>query len=185
MTFLKERENSEEQKSSESSTPAPFLVLKEQIVQMRGLAALDTSARLFLSLLLCAIACCYLSLLGIIWLDTGMKVSNIIEAYQTMEFGELVHYSFQYTFWFVGIFTITGLAFLFTDYSEKTKRTFAVLTPLLILADIGSTWLIQYHSFFAYALFFSGLCLALSFLCMFILIQYNLWAGKFFTKKRG
>jgi hypothetical protein len=136
------------------------------------------SIRLFLSLLLCVIGLSYLTLLGSIWIDTEMKISNIIEGYGSFEFIELIEHSFKYIFWFISTFTITVAIFLLTSYAENLKRIFAIVVPLFIISDIGSMWLIRYCSYFAWQLYASGLILASSFLSMFLLIQYDLWLKK-------
>lgn len=137
------------------------------------------SVRLFVSLLLCVLGLSYLSLLGSIWIDTEMKISNIIEGYGSFEYMELIDHSFKYLLWFVGIFTITVSLFLFTSYSEKVKRVFAVAVPLFIISDIASMWLICYvGDIFAWQLYGSGLALAILFLLMFACIQFDIWIKK-------
>jgi hypothetical protein len=136
------------------------------------------SMRLFMSLLLCVIGLSYLTLLGSIWIDTEMRISNVIEGYGSFEFIELIEHSFKYIFWFMGTFAITVFMFLFTSYPEKLKGFFAMAVPLFIISDIGSMWLIRYSSFFAWQLYASGLILATCFLTMFSLIQYDLWLKK-------
>lgn len=140
-----------------------------------GLNRLPKSWKLFVSFQLLVVACCYLSLLGSIWTDTQMKITNIVDGYGSMESLELIHHSFQYLFWFLGVFTITGALFLLSSQAEKLKRFFSVLVPLLILADIGSAWGVPHNPSFAWTMFASGLLLALSFSVMFILIQWDLW----------
>jgi hypothetical protein len=147
-------------------------------VEWIRLKDMPLSVRLFISLLLCVIGLSYLTLLGNIWVDTEMKISNIIEGYGSFEAIELVEHSFKYIFWFTGTFTITVFIFLFTSYSEKFKRLFGVVIPIFIISDIGSMWLIRYSSFFAWQLYASGLILATCFLTMFLLIQYDLWFKK-------
>jgi hypothetical protein len=142
------------------------------------LKEMPLSVKLFTSLILCVVGLSYLTLLGSIWIDTEMKISNIIEGYGSFETIELIEHSFKYIFWFICTFTITISIFLLTSYSDKLKRIFAVLVPLFIVSDIGSMWLIRYCSFFAWQLYISGLTLATSFLTMFLLIQYDLWLKK-------
>ena len=117
----------------------PFIILKE----------LSLSFRLFLSAILCLVGISYIMLLSSIWIDTEMKMANIIEGYGSFEFMELVEHTFRYIFWFIGTFTITLSLFLLTSWPEKLKRIFAVIVPLLILSDMGSMWLIRYSDFFA------------------------------------
>lgn len=136
------------------------------------------SSKSFISLLLCLVGLSYLTLLGSIWIDTEMRISNVIEAYSSFEFIELIEHSFKYILWFICIFTIVVGIFLLTSYPEKVKRIFAVSTPLFIVSDIGSMWFIGYSNFFAWQLYLSGFILAVSFLVMFLLIQYDLWFKK-------
>ena len=136
------------------------------------------SFKLFISLLLWVAVLCYAALLVGIWFDTEMKIPYISEGYGMMDAVELVQHSITYLFWFLGIFTVTGFVFLLTPHSEKIKRVFAVLVPLLILLDIGSQWLISVHEFFAYSLVVSGFLLALSFGIMFLMIQWDIWLNK-------
>ena len=49
------------------------------------------------------------------------------------------------------------------------------LAPAAIVLDIGAMWLIRYHRFFAWQLYFAGLVLAISFVIMFCLIQVDAW----------
>lgn len=140
------------------------------------------SARLFIGLLLCVMGLSYLTLLGSIWVDTEMKIPNIIEGYGSFEFIELIEHSFKYIFWFICTFTITVSIFLLTSYPEMIKRIFAAVVPVFIISDIGSMWLIRYCSFFAWQLYASGMILATSFFVMFLLIQFELW---FKIRKEG
>ena len=139
---------------------------------------ISIATRLFISLMLCLVGLSYLTLLLGIWIDTEMKISYIIEGYGDFEFIELVEHSFRYIFWFIGTFGITVSIFLLTAWSEKLKILFAVAVPLLIISDVGSMWFIRYSDFFAFQLSFSGLMLAICFLSMFLLIQYDLWLKK-------
>lgn len=151
--------------------------LADENVEMELIKLKDAplSIRLFIGLLLCLIGLSYLTLLGSIWIDTEMKVSNIIEGYGSFESIELIEHSFKYLFWFICTFAIVGCLFLLTSYPERLKRVFGVLVPLFIVCDIGSMWVIRYFDFFAWQLYASGLILAASFLTMFLLIQYDLW----------
>ena len=54
---------------------------------------------------------------------------------------ELTQHTFLHLFWFFGIFSITGMLFLLTSYTEKTKRIFAILVPILIISDLAAQWL--------------------------------------------
>ena len=105
------------------------------------------SVRVFAGLLLCVAALGYLTFLGSIWIDTGMRIGNVIEGYGSFEAIELTHHSFKYIFWFMGTFAVADLVFLLTSWPERLKRFFAVSAPLLIVSDIGSMWLIRYSSF--------------------------------------
>ena len=136
------------------------------------------SFKWFASLMLVVSALCYLSLLGSIWNDTQMNPDVIREAYAMMDPIELTQHTFLHLFWFFGIFSITGMLFLLTSYTEKTKRIFAILVPILIISDLAAQWLIQYHDLFTPILFVSGALLAASFLSMFVLIQNDLWIRK-------
>ncbi len=133
------------------------------------------SVKIFVSLMLCIAGLSYLTLLGSIYIDTDLKVVNIIKGYADMEYMELTAHSFKYIFWFFGMFSIVGASFLLTSYSEKVKRVFATIVPLFIVSDIGSMWLVSKSHWFAYQLFASGAVLATSFLTMFLLAQYEIW----------
>ncbi len=149
-------------------------------MEVAKLKEMPLSVRVFVSLILCVIGLSYLTLLGSVWVDTEMKISNIMEAYGSFEFTELIEHSFKYIFWFICIFTITVSVLLLTSYPEKLKRFFSFLVPLLIISDIGSMWLIRYWSraWFSWQLYLSGMSLAVLFLIMFLLINYDIWLKK-------
>ena len=134
------------------------------------------SVRWFVSLVLCVMGLSYLTLLAGIWFDTNMKIAQIMEGYSSFAAMELVNHCHEYFFWFLFHFITVMTIFFFTSYSEKIKRFFAVLVPVFIVSDIGSMWLIRYVAKgFAWQLFISGLVLAITFLSLFLLIQYDLW----------
>jgi len=133
------------------------------------------SFKLFATMLLCLIGLSYLTILGSIWIDTEMKIVNIIDGYGSFEVIELLEHSSRFLSLFIVIFSITIYLFLNTEYSEKVKKLFSVIIPVFIISDIGSMWLIGHASIFATILAFSGTLLASAFLTMFFLIQYDLW----------
>ena len=157
---------------------------KEGRMELIKLKNIPHSMRLFLSLMLCLVGLSYLTLLAGIWIDTEMKMVNIIEGYRTFEFIELVQHSFRYIFWFIGIFGITVSLFLLSSFPERGKKFVAVAVPLWIISDIGSMWLIRYSDFFAGQLYVSGVMLAAGFLAMFSFIQRDLWFSKVEVKVR-
>ncbi len=136
---------------------------------------LPVSMKIFVSSFICIIGLSYCALLGNIWLETEMSIPLIIEGYGDFESMGLIDHSFRYLSWFAATFAITVLLFLLTRASESLKRIFATTIPLLILSDIGSAWLIRYNDIFAWQLALSGFMLALSFLTMFLYVQYDLW----------
>ncbi len=142
------------------------------------LSRMPKSIRLFAGLMLLVAGLCYLTLLGSIWNDTAFELEVIADGYRIMDVIELTQHSFQHLFWFFGIFTVSGMLFLFSSYPERLKKAVAVLIPMLIVADISSQWLIRVHVFFSYSLYASGLLLALTFLLLFTLIQSDLWRKK-------
>ncbi len=133
--------------------------------------------KLYLSLLLCMIGLTYLTLLGHIYIDTQFQVDNIIKVYGAMEFSELTDIAHHYLpFYTIYIFLIPVFLMLFTAYDLKWKIIFTLVTFGFILADIGSMYSISYIShLFAYVLWVAGSCLALTFLVLFGLLQYDLW----------
>jgi len=144
----------------------------------RGLHGLPLGAKLFVSLFLCLLGLAYVSFLAGIWIDTGMRVSLIAEAYRDMSAMELVTHSFRYLAWFAAAFAAAGGVFLFTSYPERWKLLFSLWVPVWIVSDIGAVWLIRYADIFAWQLFVSGLVLAAMFLVLFILVQRDLWLKK-------
>ena len=133
------------------------------------------SARLFISLILILLGINYLFLLLSIWADTRMDIALIAEGYRSFETVELLEHSFKYLYWFIGAFGISVGLFLISSYPQKLKTFFVMATPLLVFSDIGSMWLVRFSSWFAVQMYLSGLCLALSFLALFILLQKELW----------
>lgn len=135
----------------------------------------DLGLRLFIGLFFCLWGLAYAAFLGQIWLDTRMSIGTIAETYGQMGPGEFVTHAFQYLAWFAAVFTPALGVFILTSFSERLKVFFAAWVPLWIAADLVSTWLIRVHEGFAYALFVSGLVLAVSFLALFLFVQYDLW----------
>lgn len=143
-----------------------------------GLYALPLGAKFFVSLFLCGLGGAYVSFLGGIWFDTGMRISLIAEAYRGMSAMELTAHTFRYLTWFTEAFGVLGAAFLFTSTAERWKIFFSGWVPVWVLSDIGAAWLIGRSEFFAWQLFVSGFVLAATFLLIFILVQRDLWLKK-------
>ena len=145
------------------------------------LAELPKHFKLLISSLLIIIGLVYIVLVVNIWIDTELRPSIIIEAYGDMEYIELSanahidlpHYS-------LFIFALPVFLFMFSSYSEKLKRFMAVFPFVMIIADVGSMFLIPYLNkvFFSYTLWLAGTCLAITFLLLFIFIQYDMWFKK-------
>jgi len=150
------------------------------LINFRGMSS---SFKIFVSSFLCLLGLSYLMLLSSIWIDTEMNLAYIVEGYGSFEFMELVEHTFKYLFWFIGTFSITLFLFLQTSWPERLKQVFTAVVPLFIISDMGSMWLIRYSPFFAKQLMVSGILLAISFLALFLLIQYDLWRDSF-QKKR-
>ena len=136
---------------------------------------LPLPTRLFISLIVSLLGINYLFLLLSIWMDTRMDIAMIIEGYRSFETVELLEHSFKYLFWFIGAFGVSVGLFLFSSYSQKIKTFFVMVTPFLVISDIGSMWAVRFSSWFAIQMYFSGFLLAVSFLALFILLQKELW----------
>ncbi|PIP67947.1 MAG: hypothetical protein COW92_03705 [Candidatus Omnitrophica bacterium CG22_combo_CG10-13_8_21_14_all_43_16] len=139
------------------------------------------SAKLFITALLCIVGLIYLSLLLHIWQDTEMKPALIAKAYGSMESMELADHTHKYLpYYALYLLALPAALFMFTGYSEKLKRIFAVLPFLVIIVDIGAMWLIPYANqiFFSWVLEFAGTFLAMIFLALFLLDVYDVWLGK-------
>ncbi|MFQ5866909.1 MAG: hypothetical protein ACE5IT_02820 [bacterium] len=139
-----------------------------------------TSAKLLVTALLCTIGLIYITLLVHIWIDTQMKPSLVAEAYGGMEYIELTDHAHKYLpYYSVYLFALPIIMFMFTSYPEKLKRFFAIFPFLVIVADIGSMYLIPYlWRGFAYVLWLAGTFLALTFLSLFVLNLYDIWLRK-------
>jgi len=136
------------------------------------------SMKLLMTVLLCIVGLIYLSLLLHIWQDTEMKPSLIAKGYGSMESLELADHTHKYLpYYAIYLFAIPTILFMFTSYSEKIKRIFAVFPFLLIVVDIGAMWLIPYVSqgFFSWVLLFAGTFLGITFLLLFIFNIYDIW----------
>jgi len=136
------------------------------------------SMKLLMTSLLCIVGLVYISLLLHIWQDTEMKPSLIAKGYGSMESIELADHTHKYLpYYAVYLFAIPTILLMFTSYSEKIKRIFAVLPFILILIDIGSMWLIPYVNqvFFSWVLLFAGTFLGFIFLLLFILNIFDIW----------
>lgn len=145
------------------------------------LSQLPISFKLLISTLLCVIGIVYLVLIVNIYIDTELKPSLITEAYGDMEYIELsanAHIDLPHYALF--IFALPVIMFMFTAYSEKTKRFIAIFPFVMVIADVGSMFLIPYGNkvFFSYTLWAAGTCLAVTFLCLFIAINYDMWLKK-------
>ncbi len=139
-----------------------------------------TSAKLLVTALLCTIGLIYITLLVHIWIDTQMNPSLVAEAYGGMEYIELTDHAHTYLpYYAVYLFALPIIIFMFTSYSEKLKRFFAIFPFLVIVADIGSMYLIPYlWRGFAYVLWLAGTFLGLTFLSLFVLNLYDIWLRK-------
>jgi len=139
------------------------------------------SMKLFMTTLLCMVGLVYLSLLLHIWQDTEMKPALIAKAYGSMESLELADHTHKYLpYYALYLLALPAALFMFTGYSEKIKRIFAVFPFLLIIIDIGTMWLIPYVNqvFFSWVLTFAGTFLALTFLVLYLLDIYDIWIWK-------
>jgi uncharacterized membrane protein len=144
------------------------------------LSTAPTHIKFFITTLLCIIGLVYITLLVTVFIDTEFKPSFIREAYGDMEYieiSQIVHNALP--FYALFLFAIPVFLFMFTSYSEKAKRFMAVFPFVIILFDVGSMYLIPYVSKgFSYVLWLAGLFLAVTFLALFIMIQYDLWLKK-------
>jgi len=138
------------------------------------------SIKLLMTSLLCVIGLTYILLLIHVWHDTEMKVSLISQAYSTMESIELTSITHTYLpYYALYLFAIPVILFMFTSYSEKVKRIFAVLPFIFCAIDIGSMWSIPYiNKGFSLVLWLAGTCLASTFLTLYILNIYDIWFRK-------
>lgn len=138
------------------------------------------STKLLMTTLLCVVGLIYLSLLLHIWQDTELKPALIAKAYGTMESLELADHTHRYLpYYALYLFALPTILLMFTSFSEKIKRTFAVFPFILIVIDIMSMWLIPYvNKSFSWVLWFAGTFLALTFLALFILDIYDIWIKK-------
>ena len=137
--------------------------------------------KLLISTLLCIIGIVYIILIVNIWIDTELKPSIIIEAYGDMEYIELsanAHKDFSH--YALLIFAPPVFLFMFSSFSEKLKRFMAIFPFVMVVADVGSMFLIPYvHKvIFSYLLWIAGTTLAITFLLLFIGIQYDMWFNK-------
>ena len=110
-----------------------------------------------------------------------MKPALIAKAYGSMESLELADHTHKYLpYYALYLLALPAALFMFTSYSEKMKRIFAVFPFLLIIIDIGAMWLIPYVNqvFFSWVLTFAGTFLALAFLSLFLLDIYDIWFQK-------
>jgi len=138
------------------------------------------SIKLLMTSLLCVIGLSYILLLLHVWYDTEMKVSLITKAYETMETIELTNITHTYLpYYALYLFAIPVVLFMFTSYSEKVKRIFAVLPFIFCVIDIGSMWSIPYiNKGFSLVLWLAGTSLATTFLTLYILNIYDIWFRK-------
>ncbi|MFC1476529.1 hypothetical protein ACFL5S_01035 [Fibrobacterota bacterium] len=145
------------------------------------LSELPKHFKLLISSLLCIIGLVYIVLIVNIWIDTELRPSIIIEAYGDMEYIELsanAHIDLPHYALF--ILALPVLLFMFSSYSDKLKRFLAVFPFVMVIVDVGSMYLIPYLNkvFFSYTLWLAGTCLAVTFLLLFIFIQYDMWFKK-------
>lgn len=138
------------------------------------------SMKFLMTVLLCMVGLSYLSMLTQIWQDSEMKPSLIAEGYGSMEAMELTHHTHTYLpYYALYLFALPVILLMFSSYSEKLKRIFAVLPFGLILIDITSMWLIPYVSTgFSWVLWFAGTFLGLTFFSLFALNIYDIWLKK-------
>lgn len=144
------------------------------------LSEAPTNIKLFITTLLCILGLVYITLLVTVYIDTEFKPSIIREAYGEMEYIEISQIAHSaLPFYAIFLFAIPVFLFMFTSYSGKVKTFMAIFPFIMMVLDIGSMYLIPYVSRgFSYLLWFAGLTLAVTFLLLFILIQYDLWFTK-------
>lgn len=140
------------------------------------------SLRLLVTMALFGISITYVILALHIFIDTEFKVSLVKQAYETMEWTELVDHTHKY-YPYYGIYIFAFALFIFvlgTSYPEWLKILAAIIPNLLIVLDIGSMWAIRFINadIFSWALFLAGNFLALSFAVIFLLTMYDIWLGK-------
>ncbi len=135
------------------------------------------SMKLLATSLLCIAGLIYLVLLVHIWQDTEMKPALIAKGYCSMEGLELTDHVHKYLpYYAIYIFMLPTVIFMFTSFSEKIKRVFAVSPFILIILDIMSMCSMPFISpVFSWGLFFVGMFLGFTFLIMFILIIFDIW----------
>ena len=140
--------------------------------------------KLLMTSLICISGLIYLVLLYHIFQDCEMKPSLIAKGYGSMEAMELTDQAHKYLpYYSIYIFLIPTLLFMFTSFSEKIKRVFAVLPYILIVIDIASMCLIPLVSkSFSWVLLFAGTFLGVTFLLLFVLLIYDLWFRKAVVK---
>ncbi len=136
--------------------------------------------KLLVTTLICIIGLIYMTLVLQKWIDTGEWPFKVAEGYQYMEYIELTdHAHFYLPYYGLFIFAIPVTLFMFTSYSEKIKSFFAVFPFIMIVINIVSIYLIPYVWLgFAMVLWFSGTCLGISLLILFILTIKDMWFRK-------
>ena len=144
------------------------------------LSRASISMKLLFTSLSCLLGLTYMLLLFHIWNDTEMKPALVSKAYVTMEYTELTNITHTYMpYYTIYLFAVPVFIFMFTSFSEKIKRIFAVLPFILIPLDMGSMWAIPYVSpNFSWVLWAAGSFLAATFLGLFVLNMYDLWLRK-------
>ena len=144
------------------------------------LSTSSISVRLLVTTLICMIGLTYITLVLQKWIDTGEWPLKVAEGYQYMEYIELTdHAHFYLPYYGLFIFAIPVTLFMFTSYNEKTKSFFAIFPFIMIVINIVSIYLIPYVWLgFAMVLWFSGTCLGISLLILFILTIKDMWFRK-------
>lgn len=140
------------------------------------------SVKLLVTMAIIGIGITYLVLALHIFIDTEFKVSLIKQAYENMEWTELVDHTHKY-FPYYGIYIFAFALFIFvlgTSYPEKLKIIMAIVPNCLIVLDIASMWLIRYvnATIFSWGLFLAGNLLAACFGLISALTLYDIWLRK-------
>ena len=141
----------------------------------------DISTKLLATSLMFITELIYLTLVVHIWIDTDLKPSLVAESYGYMEYIELTdHAHFYLPYYALFLFAIPVTLLMFTSYSEKVKRFFAVFPFVVVFIDIASMYLIPYvwAMGFAYVLWLAGTCLGTMLFILFLMILYDIWLRK-------
>jgi hypothetical protein len=116
--------------------------------------------------------------MGGVALENYSEVSAVLQKDSGMSVPRLVTLSHLHVMGILSLVFLLCLVFSFTAFAEPVKILVMAFSLCSIVADIGSWWLAKFVAAMAPLVILGGVCLAISFLALILLLLYDLWLRK-------